>query len=297
MPLTAETLVEPLLLARLSRLVLHPRGLVEGSFAGLHKSPHRGASVEFAEYRKYVKGDDIRHIDWRVYARSDRFYLKEFEADTHLRCHLVLDASASMAFAAAHGRRFDYARRLVATLAYLVVQQGDHVGLQVAGDRLLHDIPPRGHPAHLRHLTETLLALEPAGRSDLPGVLHELAERIRRRALVIIVSDLLGDVPALLTCLQHLRHRKHDVALFHLLDPAELAFAFDRPIRFADLESPFHLTTEPLAVRTAYLHALSQYREQLRQGCGQFAVDYRLVTVDRELEEVLAAFLLARQGD
>ena len=281
-------------LSRLSRLDVIPRGLVAGSFSGQHKSPHRGSSVEFAEYRKYVPGDDIRHIDWRVYARSDRFYLKEFEADTNLRCYLILDCSASMGFTSGHGTKFDYARRLAATLAYLLIHQGDFVGLQCFTNTVTHDIPPRGNPAHLRNIFDQLEKIEPTGETQLVPVLHDLAERFRRRALVIVFSDFFTDVAPLLECFQHMRHRKHDLAVFHLLDPLELSFRFERPIRFIDLETRFALVTEPGTIQQQYHEALQQYLKDMQRGCREFNVDYRQVVTSTPYDRVLTDFLLER---
>ena len=281
-------------LGRLGRLSVIPRGLVEGSFTGQHKSPHRGASVEFAEYRKYVPGDDIRHIDWRVYARSDRFYLKEFEADTNLRCHLVLDCSASMGFAGAHGSKIDYARHLAATLAYLLVHQGDFIGLTAFNDQVMEEIPARGNPAHLRNIFDTLERLQPRGPTDLVANLHTLAERCKRRALVVVISDCFTDPEALLDCFQHMRFRKHDLAVFHLLDRQELDFAFERPIRFVDLESSTALITEPQTIQAQYRLAVNQYLAELQRGCREYAVDYRQAVLDIPYEKVLTDFLLER---
>lgn len=296
MPVTAANreFLDPTVLARLGGLQVLPRGLVQGSFTGMHRSPHRGASVEFAEYRKYVPGDDIRHIDWRVYGRSDRFYLKEFEADTNMRCHLVLDCSASMGFTGKHGSKLAYARKLAATLAYLIIRQGDHVGLQTFNDKVLEDIRPRANPAHLAQIFDSLSKLKPAGGSSVVKVLHELAATIRRRALVVVFSDFFTDVPALLDCFRHMRHRHHDLAVFHLLDRNEVDFQFDRPIRFTDLEGPTALVTDPNVIRPAYLAALQQYRAQLTRGCGEHGVDYEFVTLDQPYDEVLAEFILER---
>lgn len=281
-------------LARLINLPLVARGPMEGSVSGRHQSPHRGSSVEFAEYRKYVAGDDTRHLDWRVYARSDRFYMKEFEADTNLRCYLVVDASASMGFAAAHGSKLAYARRLAATLGYLAMHQGDAVGLSVCGATLVADIPPRRNPAHLKSVFDALAAAAPAGPTGLVGELHRLAEKIRRRALVLIFSDLFTAPAELLDCFQHMRFRKHDLAVFHLLDRQEIAFPFDRPTRFDDLESAAHVIVEPGVIASRYHQALEQYLATIRDGCRQFGVDYQLVTTDAAVEAVLSRFLLAR---
>jgi uncharacterized protein (DUF58 family) len=281
-------------LARLSQLELVARGPMEGSVSGRHQSPHRGSSVEFAEYRKYVPGDDPRHLDWRVLARSDRFYLKEFEADTNLRCYLVLDCSGSMGFGSNSETKFAYARRLAATLAYLAMLQGDAVGLSLCADELVRDIPPRRNPSHLQHIFDALAAGTPSGETGIVGALHTLAEKIRRRALVIVFSDLFCEPAGLLHCFQHLRFRKHDLAVFHLLDQTELEFQFDRPIRFVDMENGSSVVAEPGLIYPRYRAALDQYLDTMRKGCREFKVDYRLVTTDRDYEKVLADFLLAR---
>ena len=286
--------LDPQVLARLMRQFLHARLPMVGNVSGHHKSPHRGSSVEFAEYRKYVPGDDIRRLDWRVYGRTDRFYMREFEADTNLRCYLVVDCSASMGFAGAHGSKLDYARRLAATLAYLIVQQGDAVGLQCFGERAVFDVPPRRNPAHLRHIFETLAKVEPKGETALIPTLHEFAEKIKQRALVMIFSDFFCNVEDLLSCFQHLRFQKHDLAVFHLLDRHEIEFDFDRPVRFVDLESPGSLLAEPAVIRSHYLDRLHEYLERLRQACHQFNADYRQVVTDQDYEKVLAAFLVER---
>jgi uncharacterized protein (DUF58 family) len=258
--------------------------------SGRHQSPHRGASVEFAEYRKYVQGDDPRHLDWRVVARSDRFYLKEFEADTNLRCHLVVDASGSMAY----GDKLAYGRRLAGTLAYLAMLQGDAVGLTCCRADITLDIPARRNPAHLRHIFDALAKQSPGGPTGLVKALHSLADKIRRRALVIVISDLFCDPDSLLHCFRHLHYRKHDLAIFHLLHRDELTFHFDRPTRFVDLEGSGSLVVEPSAIQSQYHQALDAYRHHLRRGCFEFRVDYRQVVTDENYETVLANFLLAR---
>jgi uncharacterized protein (DUF58 family) len=277
-------------LNRLMHLTLMARAPMEGSVSGLHKSPHRGSSVEFAEYRNYVPGDDIRRLDWRVFARTDRFYLKEYEAETNLRCYFALDASGSMRF----GGKFDYARRLIATLAYITAHQGDACGLICAGGKSAAEIPPRRNPAHLKALYEALDKTQARGETGLIAALHDLAERVRRRALVVVVSDLFCDPGPLLNSFQHLRFQKHDVAVFQLLDRRELEFSFERPSRFVDLESASSIVTEPSSIRDAYLRQFGQFLEQLRAGCNQFGVDYRQVVTDQDYERVLADFLVER---
>jgi uncharacterized protein (DUF58 family) len=287
---TQRDFLDPAALSRLARLELLARWPMDGNVAGRHKSVHRGSSVEFAEHRKYVPGDDPRFMDWRVLARSDRYYLKEFEADTNLRCHLVLDASGSMEF----GGKFAYARRMAATLGYLAMQQGDAVGLACCATRGAADIPPRRKPAHLKHIFDSLAAVRPAGETNLVASLHELADKIRRRALVVLFSDLFADPEALLHCFRHLRFRKHDLAVFHLLDRSEIDFKFDRPIRFVDMENQSSVVAEPGVIFPRYRAALDAYLERLRRGCREFEVDYRLVLTDEDYEKVLAGFLLSR---
>jgi len=281
-------------LARLMHLPLLARFPMEGSVSGQHKSPHRGSSVEFAEYRNYVPGDDIRRLDWRVFARSDRFFLKEFEAETNLRCYVVLDCSGSMKFAAKNETKLAFAKKLAATLAYLTVHQGDAVSLICAGKKSFREIPPRRNPAHLQTIFEMLEQAEPRGETGLISVLHDLAEKVRRRALIIILSDFFCDLGELLSCFQHLRFQKHDLALFHLLDRAELDFQFDRPMRFVDLESSFSVVTEPATIRDEYLQQIHLFLKNLRAGCHEFGADYRQVITDQNYEKVLADFLVER---
>jgi uncharacterized protein (DUF58 family) len=278
----------------LGKLMAQPllaRHAMEGSVSGHHKSPHRGSSVEFAEYRNYVPGDDLRRLDWRVLGRTDRYYMKEFDAETNLRCYLVLDCSASMQFEGAHGSKLEYAKRLIASLAYLVVHQGDAAGLVCVGEKAVHEIPPRRNPAHLKLILQTLEQTEAKGETGLPAMLHQLAESARRRALVVVFSDLFTDPDELLGCFQHLRFQKHDLAVFHLMDRMELDFQFDRPVRFVDLENSFSLVTEPASVRDEYLNQLHRFLERMRLGCHEFNSDYHRVATDQDYGTVLSNFL------
>lgn len=291
-----RSFLEPKVLARLERLPVCARTLVEGTYSGRHKSPHRGASVEFAQYRKYVPGDDIKSVDWRVYGRSDRFYIKEYEADTNLRCYLVLDCSGSMGFAGESGgtTKFAYARRLAATLAHLLSQQGDAVGLHCFNGGVVHDIPPRTSPKHLRSIYDVLEGVRPEGETAVVKVLHNLAESVRRRAMVIVFSDCFTETGPLLDCFEHLVFRNHDLAVFHTLDPLELSFNLTRPVRLLDLESRHSVFTDPAVMRDRYLKCLHDYLGDLREGCLEFNVDYRFAPTGRPYDEVLAEFLLAR---
>jgi uncharacterized protein (DUF58 family) len=283
-------------LNRLMHLSLQARSPMEGSVSGLHKSPHRGSSVEFAEYRNYVPGDDIRRLDWRVFARTDRFFLKEYEAETNLRCYFVLDCSGSMKFGNGLYSKLDYAKHLIATLAYIIAHQGDAVGVMCAAGKTFLEVPPKRNPAHLRTLFEALEKAAARGTTGLVAALHDLAEKVRRRALVIVFSDFFCELDALLNCFQHLRFQRHDLAVFHLLDRVELEFQFDRPVRFVDLESSASIVTEPSSIRDEYLRQIGLFLEQLRAGCHEFGADYRRVITDQGYEKVLADFLVERAG-
>ena len=289
-------MIEAEVIGRLIGQPLLARFPMEGTVSGHHRSPHRGSSVEFAEYRNYVPGDDIRRLDWRVFARTDRYYLKEFEAETNLRCYIVLDCSGSMAFKGAHGKRFDYAKRLAATLSYLVINQGDAAGLVHVNANDNTEIPPRRNASHLQLILDSLDQAWPKGETQIIPLLHELAEKARRRALVIILSDCFCDGAELRDALQHLRFQKHDLALFHLLDPLELDFTFDRPVRFVDMEGSHSIVTEPAMIRTEYQTELNRFLKRLRTDCHEFNTDYRRVTTDMPYDKVLADFLTERAG-
>ena len=281
-------------LSRLAAVPLFARRPMQGSVSGRHSSPHRGSSVEFAEYRKYVPGDDLRRLDWRAYGRSDRFYVKEFEADTNLRCCLVVDTSGSMGFGSAGVTKIEYARRLAGTLGYLACQQGDAVGMACVAKGIVQSLPPRRNAAHLRLVLDLLEQAQPRGETQLATVLHELAETIRQRALIVILSDLFVEPALLANCFQHLRFRKHDLAVFHLLDPQELAFNFRRPMRFLDMEGGPAIFAEPTDIADRYDRALQQYLQELKQAVLESAVDYQRVSLDEDYEQVLARFLLGR---
>ena len=291
---SAQPLIEADVVGRLMGQPLLARFPMEGSISGHHRSPHRGSSVEFAEYRNYVPGDDIRRLDWRVFARTDRYYLKEFEAETNLRCYVVLDCSGSMGFAGEHGTRLDYAKRLAATLSYLIINQGDAAGLLHVTEKTATGIPPRRNASHLQVILDALGQARPTGGTRLVPMLHELAEKARRRALVVILSDCFCDGDELRDALQHLRFQKHDLALFHLLDPLELDFEFDRPVRFVDMEGSHSIVTEPATVRAEYQSQLKRFLDKLRDDCHEFNADYRRVTLDQSYGQVLADFLTER---
>ena len=286
--------LDPQALSRLAGLSIHARIPMLGNVSGRHRSPIRGSSLEFAEYRKYVPGDDTRRLDWRAYARSDRFYIKEFEADTNLRMCLIVDTSGSMGYGVEGMSKLDYARRIAGTLAYMASRQGDAVGLYCAGKGFQKEIPPHRNPAHLRHVLDEVGKMQGQGETGLPEALHEAAEKTAQRALVIIISDLFIEPETLQDCFQHLRFRKHDVAVFHLLEKNELEFEFDRPMRFLDLEGGPPLLADPNIVGRQYQRLLTEYLETIETLMQDAAVDYHRVTIQEKYDDVLARFLIGR---
>jgi uncharacterized protein (DUF58 family) len=281
-------------LARLASVPLVARRPMQGSVSGRHPSPHRGSSVEFSEYRKYVPGDDLRRLDWRAYGRSDRFFVKEFEADTNLRCCLVLDTSGSMGFGSEGVTKLEYAKKIAGALGHLAMRQGDAVGLSCVAKGLVQDIPPKRNPAHLMSVFDVLEDAKPQGETRLAPVLHELAETLRQRALVVIISDLFIEPEALRACFQHLRFRKHDVSAFHLLDPKELSFDFRRPMRFLDMEGGPALFAEPNEIAERYRKAIGVYLDELHRIALESAIDYQRVNIAESSEQVLFRFLVGR---
>lgn len=281
-------------LSRLAAVPLNSRRPMMGNVSGRHTSPHRGASVEFAEYRKYVPGDDLRRLDWRAYGRSDRFYVKEFEADTNLRLCVVLDTSGSMDFGSTGITKIEYARKIAGSLGYLAVQQGDAVGVSCVANGIVRSLPPKRNPAHLKTFFDILEQAQPNGETQLVPVLHELAETIRQRALIVILSDFFVEPSLLRGCLQHLRFRKHDVSMFQLLDPLELNFNFRRPMRFLDMEGGPSIFAEPNDIADRYQKALQEFADELLAVVLESAVDFHPVTIDESFEQVLMRFLVGR---
>jgi len=275
---------------------LRARTVVEGFLSGLHQSPYRGFSVEFAEYRQYAPGDDIRHIDWKVYARSDRYYVKEFEEETNLNCHILLDTSASMAFGSSRINKLEYASYLAASLAYFMAHQRDGVGLVTFDNKVVHYIPARAKPGHLIHVLLTLDKVKAGETTRVSQPLHHVADLVNKKGLIVLISDLLDDPEDILAALQHFRFQGHDVIVFHIIDDAELTFPFRNLSRFIDLETPQQVTAIPELVRDDYLRNLQAHLEALRRGCGERHVDYALMNTSKPLDFALFAYLAKRAG-
>jgi uncharacterized protein (DUF58 family) len=289
----SRSFLDPKVLGRLMALPLHARQAMLGSVSGKHRSPVRGSSLEFAQYRKYVPGDDIRRLDWRTWARTDRFYIKEFEADTNLRLCLLIDTSGSMGFGPAGATRLDYARQLAGTLGYLASKQGDAVGLWSLAETRIELAPRRG-AAHFGLVLDHMAGLKPIGGTTLLGALHDAAERIRQRALILIVSDFFVSIPELRKAIQHLRFRKHDVAAFHVLDHQEIEFTFERPARFLDMEGSESVLVDPSLIAGNYRRAVANYLQQMDDLVRTSGMGYQRILMHERYEDALAKFLLSR---
>ena len=294
---TTYEYLDPVALSRLKNLSLAARKVVEGYFAGMHRSPHKGFSIEFAEHREYTPGVDPRHIDWRVLGRRDKLYVKQYEEETSLRCHLLLDKSASMDYR--HGGKMSklvYGSYLAASLAYLMAFQHDSVGLITYDTGVRDRVPPRQGPGHLKVLMEKLEQTNPGGETSLSETFHQLAESIKRRALVIVISDLFDDPEKLVSALKHFRHKKHEVIVFHVLDPAELTFPFDDVTRIEDMENRREVISDPLAFRKSYLEELAKFLEVVRGGCTSAQIDYALADTSQPFDWFLGTYLARRQS-
>jgi uncharacterized protein (DUF58 family) len=280
-----RSFLDPAVLGRLMALPLHARHAMLGTVSGKHRSPVRGSSLEFAQYRKYVPGDDTRRLDWRTWGRSDRFYIKEFEADTNLRLCLLIDTSGSMAYGPAGATRLDYARKLAGTLAYLAAEQGDAVGLRSLAEKPI-EIPARRGAVHLGLVLDRLAEIKPTGGTTLLTALHDAAENIRQRALVVIFSDFFVQPAELKTAIQHLRFKKHDVTAFHLLDQKELDFI--------DLEGGDPVLADPSLIARNYHTAVRNYFTEFDELVRSTGMDYHRVKLHERYDDVLVRFLLNR---
>lgn len=281
----------PELLAKIKTLKLRARTVVEGFLSGMHRSAYKGSSIEFAEHRPYFPGDDVRHVDWKAYAKSDRLFVKEFEEETNLRCYLLIDASASMSFGTTAMSKFEYASVVAAAITYLALKQRDSVGMVIFNERMLSYIPPKMNPAHFKVLVEALESVRPHGRTNFGNVISELGERIKRRGLVILLSDLVEENGSLKKALSFLRHRKHEVIVFHVLDPAEIELPFDEPSVFRDMESQRALPADPVALRASYKRELELYLAGCKEVCLQAYAEYKLIRTDEPLDKSLTEYL------
>jgi uncharacterized protein (DUF58 family) len=294
--------LDPLALAKVRSLEMQARLIVEGYLSGMHKSPYHGFSVEFAQHREYVPGDDLKHLDWKVYSRTGRFYLKQYEEETNLACWLLVDASESMQYGSGpvgdDGRplvsKYDYAAMAAAALAYLVLHQQDSAALVTYDNQVRQFLRPSSQPSHLKQMVNVLNRGPGRERTQLAPIFHDLAERISRRGIVVILSDFFDDLPDVLAGLKHLRHKRHEVIVLHVLDRAELEFPFQEATLFRGLEQYPELLTDPRSLRDGYLEQVQSFLHQLKAGCLSQNVDYVQLRTDMPLGVVLSSYLAYR---
>ena len=297
MPITDH--ITPTDLKSIGNLSVLARTVVEGMNTGLHRSPDKGASIEFKQHRPYVPGDDLRNLDWKVFAKSDRFYIREYEQETNLRATILLDCSGSMRYTSpiepSRGSKHDYAVRLAACLSYLIVRQADSAGLVTFDTKVRKYVPPRARPGHVGVLLDAMKESKIGGETDLGQVLRDASAKVKRRGLVILISDCFTDVPAMLRGLSHYTHARHDVMVFQLFDPDEVSFPFKRWHRFDCLEDADNRQLiDPVQLRKSYLQELERYRNDLRTACRRQRVDLVELTTDQPYADALAAYLARR---
>ncbi len=293
---TYQKYLNPGTLAELQGLELKARVIVEGYVSGLHKSPYQGFSIEFAEHREYVQGDDLRYVDWKVFGKSDRFYLKQYEEETNFACYFLLDTSESMQYRSdqAAVSKLAYAQYVCAALSYLILKQQDAVGLATFDNTVRNFVRAGSHPSHLKQVCHVMDIAGAKGESSMGPIFHDLAERIKKRGLVVILSDLFDDVASLMLGLKHLRHRRHEVLVLQVIDPAEQDFPFQDPTLFKGLENLPEQMTEPRSLRAAYQREFDLFLKEIRRGCRDLHMDYALLRTDMPLDAALRTFLAGR---
>jgi uncharacterized protein (DUF58 family) len=292
----SKRFLHPEAIKRISRMELRARHIVEGFLSGMHRSPYFGQSVEFLQHREYTIGDDLRHVDWKVWARQDRLVIKQYEEETNLRCILMVDTSASMSYGKGPLNKYEYACTVAVSLAYLILKQQDAVGCVAFDDDVRAKVPIRSKRTHLQSVIESLSVTEPRDKTDMQSIFRNVAESYPRRGMVVVVSDLLTDPKALLKGLKLLRRQGHDVMVFHVMDDDELDFPFTGPTRFDGLESADYLNCNPRALREGYLEAVNEFLDEVRRGCAHNTVDYALIRTSEPLDAALATYLSTRLG-
>ena len=291
MPSPALQYLDPKTVSKLDSLELRARLVVEGFIAGLHKSPFHGFSVEFAERRQYIPGDPIKLIDWKHYAKSDRFYIKQYEEETNLKSYLLLDMSASMGYTSGAITKQDYAGSLAAALAYLNLKQRDAAGLVIFDEAIRSFIPPGSKGGHLNQLLQEISRQKTSDKTNIAGALHTMADRIKRRGLVVLISDLLDDPEEIVSGLRHFRHNRHEVIVFHIVDPRERDFAFNEEAIFKDMETGEEITTLPWQIKKSYSKAFVDFSNHISLRCSESRIDYHLIDTSTPFDQALYAFL------
>ena len=287
--------LKPETVSKLENMDLVARLVVEGFITGLHKSPYHGFSVEFAEHRQYMPGDEIKHVDWKVYAKTDRYFVKQFEEETNLKAYLLLDSSASMGYGSDGITKIQYATFLAAALTYLMLKQRDSVGLVTFDEKIRKYLPPRSVSSYLHVILKELEGTKTADKTNVSTTFHQLAERIKRRGLIIIFSDLLDDPVKVISGLKHFRHKKHEVIVFQILDPLERSFNFKKDAVFKDLETGEQLATQPWHIRGEYRHLMTNFIENYKKQCRENKIDHIVMDTSQDFDRALIQYLIKRK--
>ena len=284
----------PEVINKIDNLSLRARLVVEGFIVGMHKSPYHGFSVEFSEHRPYGYGDEIKYIDWKLWGKTDRFYIKQFEEETNLKCHLIMDKSSSMNFGSKSVTKFEYSKSLAAALAYLMIKQQDAIGLATFDDKINVSIPPKSKMGHLNLLLKTLHNSKPGGETNTSTLLHALAESITKRGLVILISDLLDNQEEIIKALRHFKYKGHEVLIFHIVDPKEKDLSYTENIKYKDLENGENIITDARLIRKQYNKAFNSFCEYYSNGCAKNKVDYIQILTEDSLDKSLMQYLIKR---
>jgi len=287
--------LDPVVISKLKTLELRARMVVEGFKVGLHRSPYHGFSVEFSEHRPYMQGDALKNVDWKVYAKSEKYFIKQFEEETNLLSHIFVDASKSMQFKhSGKVSKIDYATILAAALAYVMIDQQDSVGLAIYSDRIHTYLPPKSNRVYLKTLLSALNQIHPGGTTSTSKCLDSVAEKIKKRGLTIIISDFFDDMNSILTALKHIHYKKNEVIVFQILDPIEKSFGFDRDSVFVDLETDEQMTTQPHQIQRAYQQAMNEYLNKLKTECLNFGIEYNLIDTSQPFDKALMSYFAKR---
>lgn len=288
--------LDPAIVSRLSSLELKSKYIVEGFMLGLHRSPYHGFSIEFSQHRPYMQGDAVKDIDWKAYGKTDRYFVKQYEEETNLKCHILLDCSSSMAFS--HENRiskFDYGSMLAAALAYLSIHQKDAAGITLYADEIKKTLPPRASGIYLNELLKAIAGVAVGGKTNSGKCLSRIAEKINRRGVVVVISDFFDDPETTLSALKHFRFKKNEVIVFQVLDPVEMNFSFGRDATFIDMESGEELITQPYHIQKTYQDAMSQFTKKLREDCINSGIEYNLLNTQTPFDKALFSYLQKRE--
>ncbi|MEW6509271.1 MAG: DUF58 domain-containing protein [Bacteroidota bacterium] len=287
--------LDPLVISRIKSLEFKARAIVEGFMVGLHKSPYHGFSVEFSEHRPYMQGDPIKNIDWKVYAKREKFFIKQYEEETNLICNIFLDISKSMDFKYASSvTKLDYAVTLAASFCYLLIKQQDAVGLTIFSDKIHSYLPPKSNRVYLKTLLTSLTKINALGKTATSLCLNDAAEKIKKRGLTIIISDLFDNPGSILSALKQLRYKKNEVIVFQILDPVERNFGFDKDTIFVDLETKEELTTQPYQIRSAYQSSMNEFINKLKNGCLNYGIEFNLIGTNQPFDKALLNYFSKR---